>query len=92
MRRSSLISSHVSPPSSLRKSPPSACSNRAYTRPEFALETASPIFPTTPDSGMPGFRVISVHVSPPSVLLNIPLPGPPEDIVYSLRKASHSAT
>ena len=41
--------------------------------------------------GMPGFRVISVHVSPPSVLLNIPLPGPPEDIVYSLRKASQSA-
>jgi hypothetical protein len=30
-------------------------------------------------------------VSPPSVLLNSPLPGPPLDIWYSLRYASHSA-
>ncbi len=45
--------------------------------------------PTSPD-GMPGLRVISVHVSPPSVLLNSPLPGPPDDIWYSLRYASHN--
>ena len=41
--------------------------------------------------GSPGLRVISVHVSPPSVDLNRPLPGPPLDIVYSRRNASHSA-
>ena len=46
--------------------------------------------PTTPSGGIPGLRVISVHVVPPSTLLNMPLPGPPEDIVYSLRKASQS--
>gem|GEM_PF-4447973 len=40
---------------------------------------------------MPGLRVISFHVSPPSVLLNRPLPGPPLDMVYSVRKASHMA-
>ena len=32
-----------------------------------------------------GLRVISFHVSPPSVDLNNPLPGPPLDIVYSVR-------
>ena len=42
-------------------------------------------------AGRPGLRVISVQVSPPSVLLNKPLPGPPLDIWYSLRYASHSA-
>ena len=36
-------------------------------------------------------RVISFHVSPPSVDLNRPLPGPPLDIWYSTRYASHSA-
>src|SRR5688572_10243605 len=46
-----------------------------------------PIIP----AGIPGFRVISVHVSPPSVDLKSPEPGPPLDIVYSLRNASHSA-
>jgi hypothetical protein len=35
-------------------------------------------------------RVISVQVSPPSVLLKSPLPGPPLDIWYSLRYASQS--
>src|SRR4051812_9190967 len=41
--------------------------------------------------GRPGLRVISVHVSPALVLLNKPLPGPPLDIVYSSRNASHIA-
>src|SRR5919204_3168275 len=48
------------------------------------------ILPTSP-CGSPGFRVISRHVSPPSVDLNRPLPGPPLDIWYSIRYASHSA-
>src|SRR5688572_9604761 len=42
-------------------------------------------------AGMPGLRVISVHVSPPSVDLKRPDPGPPLDIVNSLRNASHNA-
>ena len=46
--------------------------------------------PTTP-AGKPGLRVISVQVSPPSVDLYMPLPGPPLDIWYSMRYASHSA-
>src|SRR5919107_674136 len=49
-----------------------------------------PIRPTTPE-GSPGLRVISRHVSPPSVDLKRPLPGPPLDIWYSIRYASHSA-
>ena len=39
----------------------------------------------------PALRVISRHVSPPSVDLKRPLPGPPLDIWYSTRYASHSA-
>ena len=46
--------------------------------------------PTTP-VGMPGRRVISVHVSPPSVDLKRPEPGPPLSILYSFRYACHSA-
>ena len=42
-------------------------------------------------AGSPGLRVISVQVSPPSVDLKRPLPGPPLDIWYSTRYASHSA-
>ena len=41
--------------------------------------------------GSPGLRVISFHVSPPSVDLKRPLPGPPLDIWYSTRYASHNA-
>src|SRR3954470_473753 len=57
---------------------------------ESAPDTATPILPTRPD-GSPGLRVISVQCSPPSVDLNRPLPGPPLDIWYSTRYASHSA-
>src|ERR1700743_567338 len=49
-----------------------------------------PILPTRPE-GMPGLRVTSVQCSPPSVDLNRPLPGPPLDIWFSLRYASHIA-
>src|SRR5437870_673214 len=62
----------------------------AYTRFGSAPDTATPIFPSSP-AGRPGARVISFHVSPPSVDLYKPLPGPPLDIVYSVRNASHSA-
>src|SRR5881394_604171 len=41
--------------------------------------------------GSPSLRVISVHVSPPSVDLKSPEPGPPLDMVYSVRYASQSA-
>src|SRR6266576_877023 len=90
MARRSLTSAHVAPASSLRYRPPFSFSTSAYTRFGFAPDTATPILPTIP-RGRPGLRVISVHVSPPSVLLNRPLPGPPDDIWYSVRYASHSA-
>ena len=38
---------------------------KAHTRPGLAGEAATPILPSTP-SGMPGLRVISAQVSPPS--------------------------
>ena len=47
-------------------------------------ETDTPILPITP-FGNPGFRVISVHVSPASVDLKSPLPGPPLDIDHGVR-------
>src|SRR4030095_8000128 len=62
----------------------------AQTRFESAPEIATLILPHTP-CGSPPMRVISFHVSPPSVDLNRPLPGPPLDIWYSKRYASHSA-
>jgi hypothetical protein len=46
--------------------------------------------PTTP-LGSRALRVISVHVSPPLVLLKSPLPGPPLDIDHGVRYASQSA-
>src|SRR3990170_1257138 len=54
-------------------------------------EMATPIFPNTPVCGRPGRREISVQVSPKSVLLKSPLPGPPEDICQDFRNASHNA-
>src|SRR5438094_6596792 len=62
----------------------------AYTRLESAPEMPMLIFPTSP-CGRPGLRVISRQVSPPSVDLYRPLPGPPLDIWYSTRYASHNA-
>src|SRR5215510_6042565 len=90
MLRLFVDSVHVAPASSDLNRPPLSFSMSAYTRFPSAGETATPIRPTTPD-GSPGARVISVHVSPPSVDLNNPLPGPPLDILYSVRKASHIA-
>src|SRR5438105_9614853 len=90
MLRPALTSVHVAPASSERNRPPFSFSTNAYTRLGSAPLTATPMRPINPD-GNPGLRVISVHVSPPSVDLKSPDPGPPLDIVYSLRNASHSA-
>src|SRR5437660_2285689 len=49
-----------------------------------------PIRPITP-AGRPGLRVISVQVSPASVDLKRPLPGPPLDICHDTRYASQRA-
>src|ERR1041385_1467053 len=62
-----------------------------YTRFGSAAETDTPILPSSPDEGSPGFLVISLQCSPPSVDLNNPDPGPPLDIDHSLRNASQSA-
>ena len=80
----------MAPASLERNKPPFSFSTSAYTRFGSAPLTATPIRPIIPD-GSPGLRVISVHVSPPSVDLKSPEPGPPLDIVYSFRNASHSA-
>src|SRR5512133_647003 len=90
MLRLLLANVHVVPASSDRNNPPFSFSMIAYTRFASAPETATPIFPSTP-CGSPGARVMSVHVSPPSVDLYNPLPGPPLDISHSLRYASHIA-
>src|SRR5262245_18231164 len=55
-----------------------------------AREMLTPILPRIP-VGKPGARVISVHVSPPSVDLNNPLSSPPEDKLHGVRKASQMA-
>src|SRR5688572_26763080 len=90
MFRLSLMSVQVAPALSELNSPPFSFSTSAYTRFESAPETDTPIRPIIP-SGSPGLRVISVHVSPPLVDLNRPLPGPPLDIWYSTRYASQRA-
>ena len=51
-------------------------------------EAATAMRPITP-SGRPGFPVSSVHVSPPSSLLNMPVPGPPLWLHQKLRRTSH---
>src|SRR5215510_7239312 len=88
MLRLFVDSVHVAPASSDLNKPPLSFSMSAYTRFPSAGETATPMRPNTPD-GRPDARLISVHVSPPSVDLNNPLPGPPLDIWYSTRYASH---
>src|SRR5882724_1227423 len=90
MLRPSLASVHVAPASSLLNNPPLSFSTSAYTRLGLAPDTATQMRPIIP-AGRPWLRVISFHVSPPSVLLYNPEPGPPLDMVYSVRKASHSA-
>src|SRR5687767_14676643 len=90
MFRPPLTSVHVAPASLELNSPPLSCSTSAYTRFGSAPDTDTPIRPITP-RGRLAFRVSSCQVSPPSVDLNSPLPGPPLDIWYSTRYASHIA-
>src|SRR5205809_6006132 len=90
MERLEFTSVQVPPASSLLNSPPFSFSTSAYTRFGFAALVASPMRPIMP-FGSPGACVISVQFWPPSVDLNNPEPGPPLDIVYSLRNASHNA-
>ncbi len=68
--------------------PPSPASTFAYTVRESA-PTATVIFPSTPE-GKPGLWVSSVQVSPPSVDLKIPDPGPPLHSFHGRRYTSHS--
>src|SRR6185436_17905456 len=87
---SSFVRRHVAPPSSDRNTPPSSASTIAQTRSWLAAETVTPIFPTTP-LGRPSLRVISFQVSPPSVDLKRPLPGPPLDMYQGPRRACQKA-
>src|SRR5690349_1859775 len=81
---------HVLPASSERKTPPESASMFAHKRFEFAPETVTPMLPQMP-AGNPGLRVISTQLSPPSTVLNNPLPAPPEDSIHGVRPACHSA-
>src|SRR6185369_7517935 len=72
----SLTRVQLAPPSLERNNPPALDSIIAHTSWWSAGETARPTLPMLP-FGKPGFRVISVHFSPPSVLLKMPLPAPP---------------
>ncbi len=62
----------------------------AQRRFEFAPDTVMPMLPQIP-SGRPGLRVISVQWSPPSVVLNKPLPLPPDESNQGVRPACQSA-
>ncbi len=62
-------------------------STSAQTRPDLAGETASPILPKMPSWGRPLLRVMSVHVSPPSIDFQMPLSGPPLESSQKLRWA-----
>src|SRR3954467_5066120 len=86
----SLTRCHESPPSSERNSPPSLFSTIAQRRLVLTGETVTLILPSTP-AGRPRFRVISVHVSPPSIDLKRPEPSPPESIRHGLRPICQNA-
>ena len=58
----------------------------AHSRLEFAPEIVIPMLPQMP-LGSPGLRVSSVQWSPPSVVLNNPLPLPPDDSSHGVRPA-----
>src|SRR5438105_13984818 len=62
----------------------------AQTRFELAPETVTPMLPQIP-VGNPLLRVISAQLSPPSMVLNNPLPAPPEDSSHGVRPACHKA-
>jgi hypothetical protein len=88
--RDSLTFVHVAPPFSERKTPPSSASTMAHTRSGLAADAVTPILPTMP-RGSPALRVMSVHVSPPSVDLKRPLDGPPLSKAQGRRTTCQSA-
>mgnify|MGYP005622202219 CR=1 FL=1 len=61
---------------------------RAHTRSGFAGLSATPILPMGSVWGSPWLWVMSVQVSPPSVLFQSPESSPPELIPQLLRQAS----
>jgi hypothetical protein len=89
--RSLFVRVHVAPASSERNTPPESCSMIAQRRLGFAALTVMPMLPMSPCWGSPLLRVISVHLSPPSVLLKIPDPAPPETSCHGLRPACQKA-
>src|SRR5579859_4569002 len=90
MARFSFTLVHAFPPFSERNIPPSSASTIAQTRSVFTGDTATPMRPRIP-LGIPEARLRSVHVSPPSVDLKSPLPGPPLSKLYGDRFTSQNA-
>src|SRR6266478_6398763 len=92
MRLSSVAFFQLAPPSSERYKPPffSLASSMKYTRwPRVFGATATPDRPQSPE-GNP-FSVICVHVTPSSVDLYSPLPGPYDSpLCPAFRTAYHS--
>ena len=62
----------------------------AHTRDGLAGDTASPMLPSNP-RGRPVLRVSSVQWAPPSVVLKIPPPAPPETSFQGKRCACQKA-
>src|SRR5260370_10416956 len=89
---SALTRSHVVPASSERKMPPveSGASTLAHRRAGFAGDTVIPIRPSG-RGGKPWLPVMSVQVSPPSVLFHSPLAPPPAENPHGKRCAFHIA-
>src|SRR5260370_33362298 len=87
--RSSEALSQVSPASSERKMPPFSASTMANTRLRWAPEADTPILPMVP-LGNPLLVEISVQVSPPSMDLRSPPPGPPLVRLHELRRAAQN--
>src|SRR3954452_7233239 len=89
MRRSSFTSFQFAPASSDMKMPPSFASMIAKRRLLSAPDTAIAALPQI-GFGSPALFDSSVHVDPPSVLLNSPLPGRALESQYGVRKTSRN--
>src|ERR1700726_3458418 len=86
----SLTRVQVLPALSDRYRPPSEASTSAQTRSGLTGDTVTPMRPSTP-IGSPSAWEMSVHVSPPSVVFQSPLPGPPLSRRHGLRLTCHNA-
>src|SRR5690348_9304595 len=88
----SLINFQLCPPSFDRNNPPAASWNlpwiSAYTTFGLLGATAMPALPKIP-VGRPWAWLMLVQVAPPSVVLKMPLPGPPLENVHGRRYACH---